>query len=122
MRHRGCARDNLKGVDVEFRWVSSSPVTGVSELGQIGRSSVNEISYRGARAHAVSGPDRVSSVRWKASTWIDKVIQMDQSPVGADPRSDPTSYTGLFTFIRELFAMLRESRARGFRRGASRST
>ena len=64
------------------------------------------------------GPhDRIAGI-----DFIDKVIEIDQSPIGRTPLSNPATYTGLFTFLRELFAMLLNARARGFRPGGSRST
>ncbi len=113
---RGASANNLKQIDVRFPIGTLVAVTGVSGSGK--STLVNEILYRSLaktlyRASDEPGPHRGI----EGIDLVDKVIQIDQSPIGRTPRSNPATYTGLFTFVRELFAMLPESRARGYKAG-----
>ena len=113
---RAARANNLKSIDVRFPLGVLTAITGVSGSGK--STLVNDILYRSlARMlhRAVADPgthDRVDGL-----DLVDKVIQIDQSPIGRTPRSNPATYTGLFTFIRELFSMLPQSRARGYKPG-----
>jgi excinuclease ABC subunit A len=103
LRLAGAARHNLQHVDVEFLLGALNVITGVSGAGK--SSLVEELVDRLARK-GVNGGDR-----------IDKVIAVDQSPIGRTPRSNPATYTGLWDVIRDLFAGLPESQVRGFAKG-----
>ena len=113
---RGARANNLRDIDVRIPLGLFTTVTGVSGSGK--STLVNDILYRSlARAiyRASDEPGTHSAI--EGIELVDKVIQIDQSPIGRTPRSNPATYTGMFTFIRELFSMLPESRARGYRPG-----
>lgn len=113
---KGAAEHNLKHIDVEFPLGVMTCVTGVSGSGK--STLVNEILNHGLaqklhRARTRPGKhDGIEGIQH-----IDKVITIDQSPIGRTPRSNPATYTSLFTPIRELFSMTPESKARGYRPG-----
>ncbi|GHV44973.1 excinuclease ABC subunit A [Spirochaetia bacterium] len=109
----GAAENNLKNIDVHFPLGVFTCVTGVSGSGK--SSLVNEIVYNKLaaalnRAHTRVGKhDRIDGMKF-----LDKVIDIDQSPIGRTPRSNPATYTGLFGDIRNLFASTNEAKARGY--------
>ncbi|MEE9167026.1 MAG: excinuclease ABC subunit UvrA [Candidatus Neomarinimicrobiota bacterium] len=112
----GAKGNNLSAIDIEFPLGKFICVTGVSGSGK--STLVNETLYpilarelHGARAYPLPH-DSVDGM-----AYLDKVIDIDQSPIGRTPRSNPATYTGLFTHIRDLFAKLPESRIRGYKPG-----
>ena len=112
----GAEQNNLKGIRVEIPLGALICVTGVSGSGK--SSLVNEILYPALtqklyRSKATVG--KVGSV--KGVFQIDKVIRIDQNPIGRTPRSNPATYTGVFTYIRQLFSMLPDSKMRGYKPG-----
>ncbi|HWQ57093.1 MAG TPA: excinuclease ABC subunit UvrA [Bryobacteraceae bacterium] len=116
LRVIGATEHNLKCVDVEIPLGLLTLVTGVSGSGK--STLINEIVYR-ALAREIYGsreePGQHQAI--EGLELLDKVIRIDQSPIGRTPRSNPATYTTLFTAIRDLFARLPESRERGYRPG-----
>jgi excinuclease ABC subunit A len=113
---RGASENNLKKVDVEFPLGTLTVVTGVSGSGK--STLVNDILYRAA-AKEVYGSRAVPGAHTsiKGLDQLDKVIEIDQAAIGRTPRSNPATYTQVFSPIRDLFARLPESRARGYKPG-----
>ena len=109
----GARQNNLKGIDVEFPIGLITAVTGVSGSGK--SSILNQILYP-AVSNRVSGSRLVEGKydRIEGVEYLDKVICIDQSPIGRTPRSNPATYTGAFTQIRELFARTTDAQERGY--------
>ncbi|MFN7917276.1 MAG: excinuclease ABC subunit UvrA [Vicinamibacterales bacterium] len=113
---RGARENNLKNVDVRIPLGVFTAVTGVSGSGK--STLVNDILYKSlARTIFRAADEPGAHDRIDGIELVDKVIEIDQSPIGRTPRSNPATYTGLFTFIRDLFAMMPEAKQRGFKPG-----
>jgi excinuclease ABC subunit A len=116
IRILGCDANNLKGVDFELPLGLLTVVTGVSGSGK--STLVNDILYRALAQSLYRSMERPGAFRAiEGAAQIDKVIEIDQAAIGRTPRSNPATYTGVFAPIRELFAMLPESRERGYKPG-----
>ncbi len=113
---RGAAENNLRGVDVQIPLGTFTCVTGVSGSGK--SSLVNEILYKKLAADLNRAKTRAGKhTAIEGEEYLDKVINIDQSPIGRTPRSNPATYTGLFNDIRELFASTPDAKARGYNAG-----
>ena len=113
---RGAKENNLKNISVKFPIGVFTCVTGVSGSGK--SSLVNEILYK--KLACVLNRARIKPGKHKdieGTEQLDKIINIDQSPIGRTPRSNPATYTGVFDHIRELFAMTKDAKARGYDKG-----
>ena len=112
----GAAQNNLKNISVDIPLGDFVCVTGVSGSGK--SSLINEILYKHLAAELNGAKGRAGAHKAiKGLEHLDKVIQINQSPIGRTPRSNPATYTGVFTDIRELFASTQEAKLRGFTSG-----
>jgi len=112
----GASSHNLRHVTARFPVGVMSVITGVSGSGK--STLVNDILYRALARHLYGSREEPGAhTRITGIDAIDKVVQIDQSPIGRSPRSNPATYTGVFTAIRDLYAMLPESRERGYKPG-----
>ena len=112
----GAAEHNLKNIDVAFPLGTLTVVTGVSGSGK--STLVNEILYKGLAEAVYHTPHRPGKFKeLRGTEHIDKIINIDQSPIGRTPRSNPATYTGVFDFIRQLFSQTAEAKVRGYKAG-----
>jgi len=113
---KAAAENNLKGIDVKFPLGVFSCVTGVSGSGK--STLVSQILLRALRRRLYQSRERPGKHKNVLGTsQIDKVIEIDQSPIGRTPRSNPATYTGVFDLIRKLFSITREAKIRGYKPG-----
>ena len=112
----GAAENNLRHIDVEFPLGTFTVVTGVSGSGK--SSLVNEVLFKRLGAELMRMKVRPGKCdRMEGIEQLDKVVNIDQSPIGRTPRSNPATYTGLFNDIRDLFASTQEAKSRGYGQG-----
>lgn len=116
LKLKGCRENNLKNIDVDFPLGTFTCVTGVSGSGK--SSLVNEILYKILSRklnHSKLKAGKYSSI--EGLEQLDKVVQIDQSPIGRSPRSNPATYTKVFDLIRDLYAQVPEAKMRGYAKG-----
>ena len=113
---RGCREHNLKDIDVRFPLGGIVCVTGVSGSGK--STLVNQTLLRALKRSLYTSRDKPGEfTKLLGAGRVDKVIEIDQSPIGRTPRSNPATYTGVFDLIRQLFAKTREAKIRGYKPG-----
>jgi len=112
---RNARANNLRGIDVKFPLGAFCAVTGVSGSGK--SSLVNEVLIRALNQHLHGQPPSGTYGTVKGAGQLDKLVVIDQSPIGRTPRSNPATYTGTFDYIRELFSKVPEARMRGYQPG-----
>ncbi len=116
LRVKGARGHNLRNIDAEFPLGLFTVVTGVSGSGK--STLVEDILYPALYRHVYkTSPEPLEHDAVEGLDLVDKIIEIDQSPIGRTPRSNPATYTGLFSPIRDLYAMLPESRQRGYKAG-----
>ncbi|WP_341776452.1 excinuclease ABC subunit UvrA [Staphylococcus simulans] len=116
LKVRGASSNNLKDVDVDFPLSTMTVVTGVSGSGK--SSLVNEVLYKTLAQKLNRSKIRPGKVdKIEGIDQLDKVIDIDQSPIGRTPRSNPATYTGVFDDIRDVFASTNEAKIRGYQKG-----
>lgn len=112
----GANQNNLKNIDVKIPMGIMTCVTGVSGSGK--STLVNEIIYKGLAHRLYKSKAKAGSHKsLSGDEYLDKIIDIDQSPIGRTPRSNPATYTGVFDLIREVFALTTESKMRGYKNG-----
>jgi len=109
---KGCKKHNLKDIDVNFPIGVLTCVTGVSGSGK--STLINDILYPALKNELDGEQNETNLKKVKGADAIDKIINIDQSPIGRTPRSNPATYTGVFTKIRELFASTPDAKERGY--------
>ena len=113
---QGAHENNLKEISVKIPLGCFVCVTGVSGSGK--STLTIDILYKALAQHFWNSLDKPGAFKTiQGIQWLDKVIDIDQSPIGRTPRSNPATYTGIFTLVRELFSQVPESRARGYKPG-----
>ncbi|UCE99080.1 MAG: excinuclease ABC subunit UvrA [Planctomycetota bacterium] len=113
---KGALENNLKNIDIKFPLAVFTCVTGISGSGK--STLVSQILLRALRRRLYGSRDKPGKHKTILGTsQIDKVIEIDQSPIGKTPRSNPATYTGVFDLIRKLFSMTREAKIRGYKPG-----
>ena len=113
---QGAKENNLRNIDVRIPVGTLTVVTGVSGSGK--STLVNEILYKGMAEAVYGTPHRPGEFKAiKGTEYIDKIINIDQAPIGRTPRSNPATYTGVFDFIRQLFSQTAEAKIRGDKAG-----
>ena len=112
----GARENNLKNIDVKFELGNMTCVTGVSGSGK--STLINEILFKALRKKLLGSVEK-SGKHKEIKGWenLDKIIDIDQSPIGRTPRSNPATYTGMFDLIRDVFASTNEAKMRGYKKG-----